>query len=607
MPVVFHLLPLFFGGVAAVAFYFGVGVLGLQARVISGIDFWIYAISGIVLGALVFILTHRYLLLECDRNRLLKEVAAAKKESTDVHKNLAAVFRLSQKFVEASEEREIVEEMMNLAVDLVGAMGASFVPLDERGQPLTAVNYGDFPAPVINSWVEYLASPQIRQSCGTCLNHGAMSSPCPLLPSPFSEAVKLYCLPLRIGGREYGVLNLYLRGETLIEEKIQSFLKAMMDETTLALEGVRLRQRELDTLRQLQSVKKKTDLTSLLNTFLENIRDILKADFALLLADQGEENQPVVNLISGEHPPNALPALSSLAGRVLDTREAVIITKDEEIGFASLGLNSVLAAALIPQDGSTLGVILAGYTRAQNINKRHLTLMQTVTDQVALMVQNAYLLAELEFNAMMSERTRLAREIHDGLAQTLGFLKLQAAQMQIYLAQHEYDRLLESLKTSHKILADAYLEARQAIDGLRIAPNTEGLAAWIAQTAAEFQENSGLETELVEMNCVDQLASEVQAQLIRIVQEALSNVRKHAKASKIWISCREDGGDLVLEIRDDGIGFSPEDIPGTSRYGLQSMRERSDLIGAEFQVISRPLDGTIVRVRLPLTIGEITG
>jgi two-component system nitrate/nitrite sensor histidine kinase NarX len=93
-------------------------------------------------------------------------------------------------------------------------------------------------------------------------------------------------------------------------------------------------------------------------------------------------------------------------------------------------------------------------------------------------------------------------------------------------------------------------------------------------------------------------------QLIRIVQEALSNVRKHAYATQAWVTCRLVDGNFVIEIRDDGCGFSPDEIPGVSKYGLQGMRERSELIGADFQVFSKPDEGTTVSIRLPILVGE---
>jgi len=204
---------------------------------------------------------------------------------------------------------------------------------------------------------------------------------------------------------------------------------------------------------------------------------------------------------------------------------------------------------------------------------------------------------------LMAERTRLAREIHDGLAQTLGFLKLQNAQMQNYQNQKNDEKLKESLVQSYRVLSEAYLDARNAIDGLRISPEGHGFLKWLEQTLVEFEENSGIPATLEEYQDFSGLAPEVQAQIIRIVQEALSNVRKHASAKHVWVSLSQKDHDLVLEVRDDGCGFEPEDIPSTSRYGLQGMRERTELIGADFQVISRLDEGTIIRIRSPLTSG----
>jgi two-component system nitrate/nitrite sensor histidine kinase NarX len=226
-------------------------------------------------------------------------------------------------------------------------------------------------------------------------------------------------------------------------------------------------------------------------------------------------------------------------------------------------------------------------------------LLQTLAGQVNKISQNAGLIAELEFNAIISERTRLAREIHDGLAQTLGFLKLQAAQMENLLVTHDTDRLQERLTTTYKVLSDAYNDVRQAIDGLRISPNGDGLTTWLRETCLEFEENTGLPVSLKESSVEAKLPLEVQAQLIRIVQEALSNVRKHSGATRAWINCNHTENGFMIEIGDDGCGFSLEEVPGVSRYGLQGMRERSDLIGGEIEVISGKGEGTIIRVNLP--------
>jgi two-component system nitrate/nitrite sensor histidine kinase NarX len=162
--------------------------------------------------------------------------------------------------------------------------------------------------------------------------------------------------------------------------------------------------------------------------------------------------------------------------------------------------------------------------------------------------------------------------------------------------------LNDILPVCHDTLADAYQEVRQAIDGLRITSDGSGLEGWLRQTVVEIQENSGLVIQICDPIEDIDLPPEIHAQLIRILQEALNNVRKHSQASQAWVSCYESDGDLVLEVRDDGIGYDIDDIPKSSRHGLRGMRERAELIGADFQIISLPMEGTTVRLRLPLAV-----
>lgn len=100
--------------------------------------------------------------------------------SSTNHK-LDTVFRLSRKFVRANDENEVISMVIREFVDLVGAIGASLVPLDERGQPLTAISHGELPQQVMDAWIEYLASPEMRHRCDICKQLGAFSSNWPLI------------------------------------------------------------------------------------------------------------------------------------------------------------------------------------------------------------------------------------------------------------------------------------------------------------------------------------------------------------------------------------------------------------------------------------------
>lgn len=548
--------------------------------------------------------------LQRERARWQQRATEAEANAAAAAQRLTAVFRLSQAYAEANDEREVVDLVLRLSVELVGAAAASFVPLDERGQPLTAMNFGDLPAPVLTAWVEYLASPDIRQRCGACQKYGLLVQTCPLLESPLIEALRpappvgIYCLPLRRGEREFGILNLYLEKDRRLEADSQAFLRTMLSTTALALESIRLRRRELAAFGQLQSISQRPELQDFLSEFLENVRETLKADFACLLLTERAGEPPSTALTCGDLPPDSLPYMEDLLQGVLSSGQPLSLGSASNGKPGEVRLQALYAVPLLPQEGMALGAVLVGSGRAQGFSHRQQTLLQTLASQAALLVQNTRRLAAMEYRTMMEERSRLAREIHDGLAQTLGFLKLVAAQMQQFLQRGEIDRLEESLKDAYRTLSEAYLDARQAIDGLRISPTEEGLSGWLKQAALEFEESSGLKVRLVDVHLVEGLAPEIQAQLIRVVQEAFSNVRKHARASQVWVSARMDGNDMVLEVRDDGVGFSPLDVPASSRYGLKGMRERTELIGAEFQVTSRPREGTTVRIRMPVQVGE---
>ena len=568
--------------------------------VFGDILFWITTGLGFIFVGVVFYLTRNILRIIQERNHLKDQLIESKEINANANENLSTLLRFSEKLLETSEEGEIVEAMLQFSLDLSGAIGASYVPLDDHGHPLSAVCHGDFPLPVINSWIEYLASPTVRQECKTCNKTTINSGACPLLPSPFSEAIDLFCLPLRRTGQEYGVLNLYLGKDAEIDGSTQTLLRTVIEETALVLESNRFRKQALDSLSLMQSIRNNTDLNNLVSSILENVSTSLNADFAILKINNNDTGKPELSMTAGDFPKQMSSSLERICQNALDSEEDIVFQESLDGIHGIHESYSVMVAPVKLQDSPLDGVLAVGNKRNQNFNKLQLNLLQTTSAQIALVIQGTYFQAEVEFKAMMAERTRLAREIHDGLAQTLGFLKLQIVQMQNYLSQGDYVRLGSSLNTSLNVLTDVYQEARQAIDGLRISPSEVGLSSWLEQIVNEFQENSGLQVELVDLQSTIDLAPEIQAQLIRIVQEALSNVRKHANAKQVWISCSKIDADLILEVRDNGIGFSPDDIPGPSRYGLQIMHERSELIGADFQVISRPMDGAIVRVRLPI-------
>jgi two-component system nitrate/nitrite sensor histidine kinase NarX len=229
--------------------------------------------------------------------------------------------------------------------------------------------------------------------------------------------------------------------------------------------------------------------------------------------------------------------------------------------------------------------------------------LEALASQVGLLIENQRLYREVEFEAGLAERTRLAREIHDGLAQTLGYLKLRTARIMSWMrsgAEHRAQEGLEDLKFQ---LDAAYVDAREAIDGLSIDMRDGDFADLLAEITEEFHALAKIPIRTSPAPGVE-LGPEVQVQLLRIIQEALGNIRKHASASQAAIEWSEIDGGIVLQIRDDGCGFDPEDVPPISKHGLRIMRERADLLGAELQLTSEQGVGTAIEIRMPMAVEE---
>ena len=514
--------------------------------------------------------------------------------------------------LQAHSEKEILESIMQSGIELLGMNGASFIPYDEWGQSLPALFQGKVPGQALQTWAQRLSSPETRQ---TCKNSEALhgSSGCILLPPTTLNPIEVQCFPFSSAGREVGVFNFYFENVLLQDHEAKAFFNEIMQAADKALENVQIRDQEFAALHYLQTITSpKSDLSGLLNSLLENVQLALDVDFAVLYLPGGVPGQIslapqiFIRKKGSENSTVSIPDLPFMEGIWKS-----VLSSGQTLSLENVWLNkqekwkTLLAVPLIWRGEDASGVLLLGSNNTQLLGQRHQALLETLAGQAALLIQNARLMVQVEYQAVVDERTRLAREIHDGLAQTLAFLKIQAAQMQNFLARGETEKLTSSLQANYRTLSDAYIDARQAIDNLRRVP-TNNLRDWIGQVVVDFEQ---LNTQKVTVN-IEEFSSEypanVQAQLIRIVQEALSNIRKHSDATSVTILGNHTLDSYLIEIQDDGKGFGPQDGNGnsSSHYGLRGMRERSESIGADFQITSQPGQGTRVSVRVPLPLKE---
>ncbi len=203
--------------------------------------------------------------------------------------------------------------------------------------------------------------------------------------------------------------------------------------------------------------------------------------------------------------------------------------------------------------------------------------------------------------ATLDERDRIAREMHDGSSQVFSYIRLTTSAIEERMVSGDLAGAREKLLEVRQAARDAYEDMRQGILALRAGDTLEkGLLPALQEFLDHYRARTGLAVELaVSDREADGLSQPTQVQLLRIIQEALANVRKHARAKTVKIEFSRSGGRLQVSVVDDGQGFEPARAPrGSHRFGLRIMRERAESIGGTFELRSRPGVGTRVTVRI---------
>lgn len=238
--------------------------------------------------------------------------------------------------------------------------------------------------------------------------------------------------------------------------------------------------------------------------------------------------------------------------------------------------------------------------RRHALDDRERRLLETAADMISLAVAQAAVLEQERHAARVDELDRIARELHDSLAQVLGTLHLRLRAIPDPIEDHAA-HVRDEVDALGDLCHNAYQDVREAITGLRsLTRSEESFTQAVTTYATHYSRLGGPETVLDLGSTELELDPASRLHLLRIIQEALTNVRKHALAHKVRITLRDlpDGHHLLVE--DDGQGFDTE-IQSRTRagYGLDTMRERSTLIGATLEVQSAPGAGTRVSIHIP--------
>jgi two-component system NarL family sensor kinase len=376
---------------------------------------------------------------------------------------------------------------------------------------------------------------------------------------------------------------------------------------------LRRRNRELAILNaSAQALNREVDLDQALETALAQVADLLDLHTGwvwLLHEDTGESY-----LAAAQNLPPALasnPHLMEGSCYCLDTYRAgdldgaanVNVVTCSRLGELVDGTDGLRYHASIPlyAQEKKLGVLNVASADWRELSPEDLRILYTVGDLLSIAIERARLFAKSVQLGAAEERNRLAREIHDTLAQGLSGIALQLETADALLdAGAEPERVARAVRQALELARASLKEARRSVLDLRAAPlEGRSLVEALSALAQEWQIQTGLPLAFEVVSGHRPLPVRIEMGLYRIAQEALANIARHAGASQVMLRLVSTPDLVRVTIEDDGRGFDPARVPA-GRYGLIGLNERAKLLGGTLRLDSSPGAGTCLEVEIPL-------
>ncbi|MBM3125629.1 MAG: GAF domain-containing sensor histidine kinase [Chloroflexi bacterium] len=432
-------------------------------------------------------------------------------------------------------------------------------------------------------------------------------------------------VPIMVKGSIIGVLDVQSEKTGDFDPTDLELMQSLANQTGIAIENARLfgetqrllketeqRAIELSIINSVQQgLASKLDVQSIYDLVGEKFREIFDAQ-VVMISTYDDQTDTVEHRYAveygkrvsspGPHPPGGFRS------QIIRTREPLLVNSNVAELAARLG-QPTLPGTITPK--SWLGVPMivdtqvTGILSVQNVERENaftesdIHLIQTFAASMSIALENARLYEQARQLAILEERQRLGRELHDSVTQSLYGINLYAEAAAGQLAIGQSDLLRQSLKDIQMTAQESLADMRLLIYELRPPVlEQEGLVRAIQNRLYSVENRAGLKFS-VTSNLEGRLPPATEEGLYKIAHEALNNVLKHANAKNVQVSINRDQASIILEISDDGIGFDPAAAIQKGRLGVISMRERAQLQGWTLSIESGSSAGTRIRVEVP--------
>ena len=427
----------------------------------------------------------------------------------------------------------------------------------------------------------------------------------------------LLIVPLVVRESAIGVLLVTDRSSGSFTSEDQRLLSLFADQAAAAIEHAQLHQQaqhqiaELAALHRISNViSSSLEIEDVFWAIYHEIRQVMTADAFLIGLARPDGLVDLDFIVDGgqRFAPRRAFELSPAMNRAKTERRAVVIDDvlDEGIpplhtvGHPQTRVRSIVSAPLL-KGSEVVGLLSAQSYQQANYRDGDAQLLMTIANHAVAAVEHARLYRQAQNLAIAEERNRLAREIHDTLAQGLIGIILQLERLDLKLTDSE-DSMRDLLERALSLARENLEEARRSVHDLRAAP-LEGrtLLEALFHLTDNLRGEGMFSVDLRAPMSLPLFAARVETALFRVVQEAISNCRKHAQCSAIALDIDINDDVLTLRVTDNGLGFDIDEarrVP--DRFGLSSMYERVSQIGGHLNIESQTGGGTSISLSIPL-------
>lgn len=431
-------------------------------------------------------------------------------------------------------------------------------------------------------------------------------------------------VPIIVKGRTIGVLDVQSQNIDDFDQTDLELMQAIANQAGVVIENARLfaetqhllketeqRVNELAIINSVQQgLASKLDIQSIYELVGDKFRDIFDAQ-VVMISTYDQQSNTVEHRYAiergkrvyspGPHPPGGFRS------QIIQTQRPLLVNTNVANEAARLG-QPTLPGTTTPK--SWLGVPMlvgnqvTGILSLQNVERENsfdesdVHLLQTFAASMSIALENARLYEQARQLAILEERQRLGRELHDSVTQSLYGISLYAQAATGKITANQIEQAGQYLEDIQSTAQESLADMRLLIYELRPPVlDREGLISALRHRLISVEDRAGIKSS-IQTNLADRLSSEVEEGLYQIAREALNNIIKHARAKNILIRVQRESETVSMEISDDGVGFDPENACREGCLGLTNMQERARSQGWKFYIESIPGNGTVIKVEI---------